>query len=52
MIMVVMMASVVAMIQWFFFGYSLAFSESGSNMLGNFNYGILMNTGINALVGT
>jgi Amt family ammonium transporter len=35
--------------QWFLFGFSLAFSETGGAFIGNFDHGALTGIGMNAL---
>lgn len=36
----------VVTVQWFMIGYSLVFSETGSNMIGNFKYAFLVHVGM------
>lgn len=49
-LMLSMLSYAVVMIQWTLFGFSLAFSETGSFFMGNFDFGGLENVGAQALL--
>jgi Amt family ammonium transporter len=51
-IMICMLTFSVVFIQWFLFGFSLAFSETGSSFLGNFQFGAFTGLGIQPLLNT
>lgn len=44
-----MLSYVVVTIQWVMFGFSLAFSETGSSIIGDFNYIGMKNIGLNVM---
>ena len=44
-ILVCMLSMAVVTFQWFLFGFSLSFSETGSSFIGNFNFAFMMNVG-------
>jgi Amt family ammonium transporter len=48
-ITVCFLCSAVVGCQWFLFGFSLAFSETGGGFIGNFDHGGLTGIGMNSL---